>query len=131
MKANRLTVSDLMTTAVQTIKVGGVISEADTDMRLAGIRHLPVVDDRGHLVGVLSDRDLLRALARSKGKSVPIVEVMTRAVKTIGADAPARKAAAVMLELKIHCLPVVGEDGQLIGMLTESDFLRFAYEALS
>ena len=131
MRLRQLAVSDVMTTAVQTIRLGGVIDQAEHDMRLAGIRHLPVVDDRGHLVGILSDRDLLGALARSRGKGVPVVEIMTRDVRTIAANAPARRAAATLLEHRIGCLPVVGDEGQLVGMVTETDFLRLCLELLA
>ncbi|MDQ3367161.1 MAG: CBS domain-containing protein [Myxococcota bacterium] len=56
MKHRQLTVSDLMTTNLTTVNVTESIKEAHTEMELGGIRHLPVVDDRGRLVGVLSDR---------------------------------------------------------------------------
>jgi CBS domain-containing protein len=125
-----LKASDLMTTAVITIKAGEAISHADSEMRLASIRHLPVVDDRNHLVGILSHRDLLRAFARAKKETVHVADCMSRDVKTIRAAAPARKAAAIMLEHKIGSLPVIGDDGQLVGLITETDFLRLVYELL-
>lgn len=131
MKTKDLRVSDLMTTAVLTIKVGETVSDADATMRLAGIRHLPVVDDRGRLVGILSNRDLLGALVKAKGKAVQIADVMSRAVKTVASSAPARRAAALMLEHKIGSLPVLGEEQQLVGLVTETDFLRLSYELLA
>lgn len=131
MKTMNLKASDLMTTSVITIKAGNALSHADAEMRLAGIRHLPVVDDRNRLVGIISHRDLLRALAKSKKGTVHVVEFMARDVKTVAASAPAREATALMLEHKIGSVPVLGSDGQLVGLLTETDFLRLAHEVLS
>ena len=125
-----LNVSDLMTTSLVTVRPGNAVSRADAEMRWAGIRHLLVVDDRQRLVGILSNRDLLGALARSSGKTVHVVDVMTRNVRTVTADVSARRAAALLLEHKIGCLPVVGEEEQLVGIVTETDFLRLAYELL-
>jgi len=125
-----LKVSDLMTTSLVTVTPATAVSQADADMRSAGIRHLLVVDDRQHLVGILSNRDLLGPLSRTGGKTAHVGDVMTRAVKTVTADGSARRAAALLLEHKIGCLPVIGEEGQLVGVVTETDFLRLAYELL-
>ncbi len=130
MTPKNLKVSDLMTTALVTIHVGNAVSHADAEMRLAGVRHLPVVDERQRLVGILSNRDLLGALAKTRGKTVHVVDVMTRNVKTIRASAQAREAAELMLEHKIGSLPVLGDEGQLVGLVTETDFLRLAYELM-
>lgn len=114
--------------------------EADRIMRLARIRHLPVVD-QGWLVGILSHRDVLDAsLARLEKHSpvertdylrgIPIAEVMQRNPYTADLHTTLGDAARRMLRLKIGCLPVVrrGSDGeQLVGLITESDLLRAAY----
>ena len=131
MKPRSLKVSDLMSTAVLTIQASHLVSEASTDMRIAGVRHLIVVDDRQHMVGILSNRDLFAALSRQHGKGVRVADVMTARPRSIGADASARKAAAIMLEHKIGSLPVTGEDGQLVGIITESDFLQLAVDFLA
>jgi CBS domain-containing protein len=123
-------VSDLMTTAVITMNPDDSLDAADTEMKLAGIRHIPVVDDRNHLVGLLSDRDILREFHRRGGKKLPVREIMTRSLHTIREGAPAHEAARIMLKHKISSVPVTGGDQQLVGMVTETDFLRVAYEAL-
>ena len=123
-------VSDLMTTALITVRERDALTHAEAEMKLGGIRHLPVLDERQNLVGILSNRDLLGALAKAHGRAVPVAEVMTRDVVTISSRAPARKAAAIMLERKIGSLPILGEEGQLVGLVTETDFLRLAYELL-
>ena len=131
MKPRHLKVSDLMSTAVLTIQASHVVSEASTDMRIAGVRHLIVVDDRQHMVGILSNRDLFAALSRNHGKGVRVADVMTARPRSVNVDDSARKAATIMLEHKIGSLPVTGEDGQLVGIVTESDFLQLAVDYLA
>lgn len=123
-------VSDLMTTAVITMKPDDSLDAADTEMKLAGIRHIPVVDERDHLVGILSDRDILREFHRRGARKLAVREIMTRSVHTIRERAPAHEAARIMLQHKISSVPVIGSHNQLVGMVTETDFLRIAYEAL-
>jgi CBS domain-containing protein len=134
-----LRVRDLMTPEVATCRRNDKLSLADDLMRLGRIRHMPVLEDRGdELVGVVSQRDLFRgALARALGYGahaqskviglLAIKDVMTTDPVTIAPDAPLGEAARLMAARKIGCLPVV-EDGKLIGLLTESDFLRLATE---
>jgi CBS domain-containing membrane protein len=130
-------VRDLMSPEVATVGRNDRLTIADDLMRLGRVRHTPVLDDDGQtLVGILSQRDLFRgALARALGYgahaqqkmlgSLLVKEVMTNDPITIGPDASAAEAARLMLARKIGCLPVV-EDGELVGILTESDFLRLA-----
>jgi CBS domain-containing protein len=123
-------VSDLMATAVITMKPEDTLDAADAEMKLAGIRHIPVVDDRNHLLGILSDRDILREFHRRGAKKLHVREIMTRRVHTIREGAPAHEAARIMLEYKISAVPVIGQDQQLVGVVTETDFLRVAHDAL-
>lgn len=119
---------------------GETLLDADRIMRLARIRHLPVVED-GRLVGVLSHRDVLDAsiarLEKSDGveraqhlRGIAIAEVMHREPYTATEATPLGEAARRMLGLKIGCLPVLGTGRgglELIGIVTESDLLRAAY----
>jgi CBS domain-containing protein len=115
---------------VITMKPDDTLDAADAEMKLAGIRHIPVVDDRNHLVGILSDRDILRELHRRGSKKLSVREIMTKRVHTIREGAPAYEAARIMLEFKISAVPVLGRDQQLVGVVTETDFLRVAHDAL-
>jgi CBS domain-containing protein len=123
-------VGDLMTTALITVHAHDTIKLADTEMRLADIRHLPVIDQRGNVVGILSNRDLLRAIGKSHLRKVRVGDVMSTDVKTLPLDAPARHAARMMLDYKFGCIPIVGSGGELVGLVTETDFLRLAEKLL-
>jgi CBS domain-containing protein len=127
-------VRDLMTKEVTTLRRNDKLSIADDVMRLGRIRHLPVLDDEEQVVGIVSQRDLFRgALARALGYGAHaqqkllgqllVKEVMTNDPTTIAPDAPLAEAARVMLKGKIGALVVI-EDGRLVGILTEADFVR-------
>jgi CBS domain-containing protein len=119
---------------VVTIAAGEVLSTLEDIMTLGGVRHMPVVRG-GELVGVVSERDLLRVSLsnlfslRSHEKraflsGVEVTSVMSEPAVVIGADDSVERAAQVMAERKIGCLPVVDDNGQLAGLVTETDLLR-------
>jgi CBS domain-containing membrane protein len=122
-------IESVMTTAVLTVKDTDTLAVASERMEAAGIRHLPVSDARNHVVGILSNRDLAAAGRRSKTKRVG--EVMSRAVMTVRPDDPAEKAVALMLANKVGSVPVVDDEETLVGIVTETDFLQVAYQALT
>ena len=129
-------VGDIMQHKIITVSAGDRLSTVEDIMTLGGVRHMPVVS-AGELVGVVSERDLLRAsLSNLSGEAgsddrrafldgVEIASVMSSPAVTIAADAAIRDAARAMAERKIGCLPVVAPPGQLIGLVTETDLLRF------
>jgi CBS domain-containing protein len=125
------TVGDMMTTALITMKAREKLASADLDMRLAGIRHLPVVDDRNHVIGILSNRDVARALGQRDVTGLVVGDVMSKHVVTVQADTSAALAAELMIEHKIGALPVIGDEEQIIGLVTETDFLEIARRALA
>jgi CBS domain-containing protein len=124
-----------MTTEVVTLELNDSLTVADDVMKLGRIRHLPVLDDENEGVeGIVSQRDLFRgALARCLGygdhaqrqllNQLVVKEVMTKDVATVEPDVPLEEAARLMLARKIGCLVVVEAD-RLIGILTESDFVK-------
>lgn len=128
MKHYEIRVRDLMSTALLTVNATETIREAHAEMEVGLVRHLPVVDDRGRLVGVLSDRDILRAL--SSRKSPRVSEVMSRDVISTRPEANAHTAADLMLEHRIGSLPVVDDAGTLVGLVTQTDYLELARRAL-
>jgi len=127
-------VRDLMSTEIFTVGRNDTVSAADEMMEAHRIRHLPVLGEDGELAGILSRRDVFRtALKRTFGygevaqdrllEMLAVKEVMTNEVETIAPDAPIQEAARRMLDRKISALVVV--DGErLVGMLTDSDFVR-------
>ncbi|MGA7869882.1 MAG: CBS domain-containing protein [Candidatus Binatus sp.] len=129
-----LKVRDVMTADPTTLKRNDKLTLADDIMRLGRVRHLPVVDDDSeHLVGIVSQRDLFRdALAQALGygrhaqrkilDTLAVKDVMATDLATTSPDTSLVEAAKVLTERKIGCLPVV-ENGRLIGILTEGDFV--------
>jgi CBS domain-containing protein len=128
MRHRTTTVEDVMTTALMTLHPEQPVDAADLEMKLAAIRHIPVVGPKNRLVGILSDRDLLRSLAGQRGHSIG--DIMTRRVYTVRASDPASRAVDLLLEHKIGCVPVLGDEEELVGIVTETDFLRLARESL-
>jgi CBS domain-containing protein len=127
-------VRDIMAEKLVTISADDSLSTVQDIMTLGGVRHMPVVRG-GQLVGVVSQRDLLRASLsnltsfgsderRAFLHAVEIRRVMSAPAIVIEADAPAEQAALLMAERKIGCLPVMAR-GSLIGIVTETDLLRY------
>jgi CBS domain-containing protein len=105
---------------------------------IAATRHLIVIDAGGHVVGIVSLRDLLEAsLARlrdpgadstySAQRSLLVSDLMNRPVETIGPGEMLAAAANRMISHRIGCLPVVRDDGVMIGVVTDADLLQAAY----
>jgi len=113
-----------------------------------GVRHLPVLADDGRLIGMLTDRDVRSAviapalaerlparwrrraeILEKRGEALRVRDAMTWDCVTTAPDASLAQAAAIMLDGRFGCLPVV-DNGRLVGMLTERDVLRALAERL-
>ncbi|MBW2543424.1 MAG: CBS domain-containing protein [Deltaproteobacteria bacterium] len=127
-------VRDIMTRDVATLELNDKLQIADDVMKLGRIRHLPVLDEKREIVGIVSQRDLFRgALARCIGygeyaqqkllNQLTVKEVMSKNVATVNPYTSLQQAARLMLERKIGCV-VVAEESRLVGILTESDFVK-------
>lgn len=142
-------VRDAMTGCPTTIEPDASLQHAVDVMRDREIRHLPVVDDAGHLLGVISDRDLRNAaFAPAMAEYLPpeqqaqladvtkafaelrVRDAMTWRAITIEPSAPLAQAAAVMFVARVGCLPVVA-NGRLLGIVTERDVLRALADTLT
>ena len=88
------------------------------------LRHLPVLDDHEHLVGILAERDLLLAATHYLQCAVEVAEVMHRDVVTVTPDMPLDEAALLMASHHIGGLPVVNSDHTVVGIITESDIFH-------
>jgi len=121
-------VSELMSNDVLTIAADAPLSQASAEMRLGRVRHLPVVDGKGKLVGLLSHLDVMKTLLRGKGTQV--ADAMSVRLVTLREDALAADAAKLMRSRKVGSLPVIDAKGRLVGLLTEADFVDVAEQAL-
>jgi CBS domain-containing membrane protein len=138
--AGEMNVADLMTSDVVTLTEDETLAHAQRCMARGRIRHLPVVCE-GRLVGLVTHRDLLAASfsifaeveaseQRRVFDTVRVVEAMHRDVVAVSPELPVSKAARILLENKYGCLPVVDDDQQLQGIVTEADFLRLTVQLL-
>ena len=131
-----LCVSDIMSVQLITLSPSDSIKAAREIMKVRRIRHLPVVTELNEFVGLLSERDILKASVSNFAdlnddvrdqieEGIPVAEAMSTEVVTILPQAPLTQAGEILLKYKFGCLPVL-ENGQLCGILTETDFLKLA-----
>jgi len=126
-------VRDLMTDKVFTLRPQDDLMALYDLMDTKHIRHVPIVDRDKDLVGLVTHRDLTRSalgteeaplsLQREMLGRRKIREIMATEIETVEPDEDLRAAAELLIENKIGCLPVV-EGTHLVGILTESDFVR-------
>ena len=136
----RLSVRDIMTAEPRVVSPETPLRQAALDMVRAGIGGLPVVDDQGRVIGMLSERELMRHLlsaylhggaggGSTAGKAPPaagrrlVRDVMTRQVLCVSPDQPLAEVASIMTSKDVDRVPVVG-GGRLVGLLTRGDIVR-------
>ena len=132
-------VGDLMHTKVFTVEEDALIERVFFLMHYEKIRHIPVVNKRSEVIGIVSDRDLYKALGPKNNSNViedggdkaamhvlpqKVRHIMHRAVLTINPNEHITDAAAIMAKHRIGALPVV-KDGKLAGIVTTTDLLRY------
>ena len=140
------TIKNIMTEQVVCLGNDDNLAAAMEAMKNGKFRHVPIVDTEGVLVGILSDRDVLRYLpfvggqrlpgtdafrsslfhvdTRDPSLSLPVTSIMTRNVTHIRQNCIFYNAAKMLYELKISCLPVVDEDKKLRGIVTVTDIMK-------
>lgn len=120
------TVGQFMTTDLFTLRPDDLVDLAASVMDWRHIRHVPVEDDQGRLVGLITHRALLRLLSRRfhtiNGGPLTVREIMKSDPVTVTSTTPTLEALELMRENKVGCLPVVDDD-QLVGIVTSYDFL--------
>ena len=119
----------LMTRPVITAGATVSLREVRALLERFDIHHLPIVDADGAPVGMVSANDLDRA-ARWElhpDGDATAAEVMSAPVRTLTAHHSLGEAAALLNRHRFHCLPVVGKDGRVVGILTAHDLIRLAY----
>jgi CBS domain-containing protein len=123
-------VADIMQTSVETIGPDDTVADAVTTIAEQHVSGLPVVDQRRHLIGVISSTDVLQLLSEvtdpeRRGnilESTMVREIMTAKPVTVDPDADVHDAARQMLYGEIHRL-FVEYDGELVGVVTQSDIV--------
>lgn len=125
------TASDIMSTDVVTIPQTATVRDALRALDELDVRHLPVVDERREVVGMISDRDLLKLDRSSDELAQPISEVMSSDVIVVTPATEITEIIDLMTENRIGAVPVVDNDSQLAGIVSYVDVLREAGKALS
>jgi homoserine O-acetyltransferase len=118
---SRRSVGDVMIKEVVTIRQGSSVEEAAMIMMTEGVTHLPVTDEAGKLVGIVTAWDVSKAVAL---KLTLLEEIMTRNVVISAQEDPVEQAAKRMNQHNISALPVVDADQRVIGMITSDGVSR-------
>ncbi|WP_375752772.1 CBS domain-containing protein [Vibrio sp. HN007] len=131
-------VEDMMTRNPHTLLRSNSLADAKHLMEEHDIRHVPVVDTDHHLLGVVTQRDVLSAQESSLQKipeekshtlTTPLDIAMRKNVMTVDPNAGLKESATYMQKHKVGCLPVV-DNGLLVGIITDSDFVTIAIHLL-
>lgn len=123
-----LQVGQLMTTDLFTVNQDELVDLVAYMMNWQHIRHVPVEDNQHRLVGLVTHRSLLRLVAQNRDteQPIPVSDVMQRELITVHPETTTLEAIRLMRKHKISCLPVVQEDGRLVGIISERDFMGIA-----
>ena len=123
-------VADVMTRKTITLSPHHSFADAVGLMADRHFRHIVVIDSGTQIVGVISDRDILKVLARTpQWETKEVSQIMTREPFTVKPETPVSDAVAKMVSKRINCLPVVDGDGKVCGIVTSTDLLK-AYQKL-
>jgi len=135
-----ITIEEFMTSDPYTLRETDTINDAWEVMIGKHIRHIPIIDSDKHVLGLITQRDVLaatdpRAILDAKTASheissdIRLADIMTRDVKVIDQSDSLRQAALYLQAHKYGCLPVVVDD-RLVGIITDSDFIEIAINLL-
>ncbi len=134
--------NELMTENPRTLRMDETLGDAVQAMQSMEVRHLPVVDEQGDLVGIVSDRDLGRymlqfeegreaqeaILARSR---TSVASIMSTDVASVDEDAELEEIVEAMLDHHVGAIPVVDGEGKVAGIVSYVDVLRAIQQGLS
>ncbi len=124
-------IKDYMSASPVTIRENADYKSAFVKMDDNGIHHLPVVNNQKEVVGVVSLRDLQLATRCYFESPVEISEVMHKPVLTAKSSDTMASAAKLMADNRFGCLPILDDDGHVMGMLTETDLFRVLADTLA
>jgi CBS domain-containing protein len=124
-------VRDAMTSSPKTISPSTTAQEAASLMKNEDVGALPIVEG-DKLVAVVTDRDLaIRVLAEGKTPDTAVSEIASKDVVTVDPDQTLEEAARLMAENQVRRLPVVEEDGKLVGVLAQADVAQSGQDLLT
>jgi CBS domain-containing protein len=127
-----LTIEQIMTKDLFTVHQNDLLELVVSLMDWQKIRHIPVEDEKGEIVGLLSSNNICKifsAKSNRKIKNLAVKEVMETNIPTISPDKRISEGLELMITKQINCLPVT-RDQKLVGIITEHDFLKIALMAL-
>ncbi|USX54531.1 MULTISPECIES: CBS domain-containing protein [Lentzea] len=116
--------ADVMSSPAIAVSPGTTVRAASAMLGDHGFSALPVVDDDGRLVGIVSGADLLLAGMSPETAQAPVSKVMRGSVVSASATASPAELTATMLAKRLRCLPIVTEEQVLVGVVSRSDLLR-------
>ncbi len=121
------TVGQFMATDLFTVRPDDIVDFAASLMEWRYVRHVPVEDDSGQLLGLVSHRQLLRLVARGgkMDQTTMVRDIMRPDPLSVGPETTTVEAIRLMREKRLSCLPVV-EEGKLVGLVTEYDLIVVA-----
>ena len=139
---NKVKIDEIMTKKVISIHENDRFSLVEEKLREFRIRHLPVIDEGGKLVGIVTQRDLYRTQSprhleddtwyydQKSLDSHILKHVMTKDPVALNPEDAIAKAVVLMVERKYGCLPIVQKDRTLCGIITQLDILKIAARIL-
>ena len=129
-----ITIDEFMTPAPYTLHESDLLNDARKIMTEKHIRHIPITDNNKHLLGLVTQRDILAATDPGGAKQeddtdIKLSDIMIRDVSVVHKKDALRQAAIYLQSHKYGCLPVVSDDC-LVGIITDSDFIGIAINLL-
>ncbi|WP_112273991.1 CBS domain-containing protein [Lentzea terrae] len=116
--------ADVMTSPAIVVNPTTTVRAASALLGDHGFSALPVVDDDGKLVGIVSGADLLLAGMTPETSTEPVARLMRKAVISAPTTATPAELTAIMLSQRLRCLPIVADGQVLVGVVSRSDLLR-------
>ena len=131
-----MTVKNIMTEKVVTLSQHDSYRKAQDLLRKSPFHHILIADEENHLLGIVSDRDMMNQLALHLNNHntnelsgflsrLRIADVMTREVITVDKETPIDTASVLLLERNFSCLPVVDQHYKIEGIMTWKDLLKY------
>lgn len=133
-------ISELMTSPVYSLRETDTLQSARVLMDQKRIRHVPITTGNNVFRGLITNRDVLantishladidQATQNEIDAGIPLQEIMRTDVRTVSSQDSVKDAANILYNNKYGCLPVV-DDGKLVGIVTEADFLQLTIQLL-